>query len=68
MNNLPDEVKCSVCNKQMIKNRDSLFHRYYKCTNIRCNDVVGLPLAQYKEDESSTDFGSGAYKSEINNN
>ena len=66
MNNLPDEIKCVLCSKQMKKRNQGLFHRYYECSNLKCKDVTGLPLSQHKENDSNTDFGSGAYRSIIN--
>ena len=64
--NLPKETKCNMCAKGiMYKSRVGEFHQYYCCSNVKCKNVTGLPLNQYKEDkESSTDFGSGAFKSQ----
>ena len=66
MNNLPDSLKCTMCPRGvMYKSRFGDFHLYYTCSNVKCKNVTGLPLNQYKEDkESSTDFGSGAFKSQ----
>jgi len=67
MNNLPNEMPCQMCPRGIMKKIDKgHFHQYYQCGNSSCRDIVGLPLMQYKEDESSTDFGSGSYKSERN--
>lgn len=69
MNNLPEEIKCSICSKMMKKSRLSIFHQYYMCQNNKCNDVIGLPLNQNKEKEakeSNNDFGSGSFKSQRN--
>ena len=69
MNNLPKEIKCNMCAKGiMYPSRTALFHQYYRCSNNNCQNSSGLPLAQHKEKEAETDFGSGAYRSEINNN
>lgn len=64
LNKLPDELKCTMCNKHMIQDHIGAFHQYYKCVNSHCKDIVGLPLAQYQDYDSNTVFGSGAYKSE----
>jgi hypothetical protein len=62
---LPDTLKCSMCPKgTMTKHRLGLFHQYYQCNNLKCKDVIGLPLSKYDDDKvSDNDFGSGAYKS-----
>ena len=71
MNSFPEFIKCPLCPKgQMFKSRVTEWHQYYQCNNLSCKDITGLPLNQHKEKEkeAETDFGSGAYRSEINNN
>lgn len=65
MNNLPTEIKCNMCPKGiMYPSRISLYHQYYKCNISKCNNTTGIPLNQYKENDSASDFGSGSYKSQ----
>ena len=52
----------------MLKSRITEWHQYYQCNSLNCKDITGLPLNQHKEKEAETDFGSGSYRSEINNN
>jgi hypothetical protein len=64
MNNLPDNMKCNMCPRGIMeKSRRGEFHQYYTCSSVKCKNTTGLPLTQYKESESSNDFGSGAFKS-----
>ena len=71
MNNLPEYIPCNMCPRgKMYPLKKGLFHQYYQCNSLNCKDITGLPLNQHKEKEkeAETDFGSGAYRSEINNN
>lgn len=69
MNNLPEYIPCNMCPRgKMYPSKKGLFHQYYQCNSLNCKDITGLPLNQHKEKETETDFGSGAYRSEINNN
>lgn len=69
MNSLPEYMPCRMCPQgKMYPSRRGIWHQYYQCQNNNCKDISGLPLAQYKEDESETDFGSGRFKSNRNDN